>query len=386
MKLLHTADWHAGRTLHGLERTPEIREVLAEIAEIAQTEAVDLILVAGDIFDNKNPSAEAEETIYDFFLRVRDIPSVVIAGNHDSPQRLEALRQLLKLANVHVIGQPRIASQGGVFDLAVKNEVARIAALPFVSERRIVKVTELLEMDVGQQLERYQENMRKLISNLTASFDDDVVNILMMHATMDGATLSHSEYTFHSSETYALKPDILPITANYIALGHIHKPQGIKNFAENLGGYSGSIIQLDFGEAEGKRVCIVEARAGQPTQVKDIALKAGKRLKRLSLAYQDLERKHFDLLEFPGYLKLHITLDQPRPGLKDRIKQSLPNVLAVELELPEVEAVATTQDTSQMNLLEAYHDYYKNERRQDMPPHLQEAFKELLAMQDEVAL
>jgi DNA repair protein SbcD/Mre11 len=154
VKLLHTADWHAGRSLHGLDRTPEIREVLQEIADIARAEAVDLILVAGDIFDNKNPSAEAESAVYDFFSSMQDIPSVVIAGNHDSPQRLEALRHLLKLANVYVVGQPRIASQGGVFDLLIKNEVARIAALPFVSERRLIKVAELLDMDIGQQLER----------------------------------------------------------------------------------------------------------------------------------------------------------------------------------------------------------------------------------------
>ncbi len=301
------------------------------------------------------------------------------------PNASKALRHLLKLANVYVVGQPRIASQGGVFDLPIKNEVARIAALPFVSERRLVKVAELLEMDLGQQLERYQENMRKLIKNLS-TFDPDYVNILMMHGTMDGATLSHSEYTFHSSETYALKADILPIDANYVALGHIHKPQGIQGFSENMGCYSGSIIQLDFGEAEGKRVCIIEAQANVPTQVKEIALKGGKRLKRVSLDYQDLERKHFDLLEFPGYLKLHVKLDQPRPGLKDRIKQTLPNVLAVELELPQSETETPKVDTANMNLLEAYSEYYKHERGQDVPEGLQAAFKDLLEVQDEVAL
>jgi DNA repair protein SbcD/Mre11 len=386
VKLLHTADWHAGRNLHGLERTAEIREVLQEIAEIAKTEAVDLILVAGDIFDNKNPSAEAEEAVFDFFLSTKAIPSVVIAGNHDSPQRLEALRQLLKLANVHVVGQPRIASQGGVFDLPIKGETARIAALPFVSERRIVKVTELLEMDVGQQLERYQENMRKLIKNLSSSFDPDVVNILMMHGTMDGATLSSSEYTFHNSETYALKADVLPIEANYVALGHIHKPQGIHGFSDHMGCYSGSIVQLDFGEAESKRVCIVDAQAGQPTTLREVPLKGGKRLKRVSVDYQDLERKHFDLLEFPGFLKLVVKLDQPRPGLKERIKQSLPNVLAVELELPESESELSVVDVAHMNLFEAYGQYYKHERAQDTPEHLQAAFKELLELQDEVSL
>lgn len=386
MKLLHTADWHAGRTLHGIDRTPEIREVLQEIAEIAKTEAVDLILVAGDVFDNKNPSAEAEEAVYNFFLSLREIPSVVIAGNHDSPQRLESVRQLLKLANVHIFGQARIASQGGVFDIPISQEVARVAALPFVSERRIVKVAELLEMDVGQQLERYQENMRKLIKNLTASFSYDVVNILMMHATMEGATLSHSEYTFHSSETYALKADVLPPEASYVALGHIHKPQGIQGFSEHMGCYAGSILQLDFGEAPGKRVCIVEAQPGRLTQVKYIKLQGGKPLKRVSLHYQDLERRHFDLMEFPGYLKLHLKLDQPRPGLKDRIRQALKNVLAVELDLPEVETSVSMPDTSQLDLLEAYRQYYSSERAQDIPQDVQQAFKELLELQDEVIL
>ena len=90
MKILHTADWHAGRVLHGQPRTPEIREVLREIAELARTEAVDLVLVAGDLYDTRNPGAEAEAAVYEFFKTLGDarIPSVVIAGNHDAPGRL----------------------------------------------------------------------------------------------------------------------------------------------------------------------------------------------------------------------------------------------------------------------------------------------------------
>ena len=132
MKLLHTADWHAGRTLHGVDRTPEIREVLREIADIALSEAVDLIIVAGDVFDSKNPGADATSAVYEFFLKTgaAGVPSVVIAGNHDSPSRLDASSDLLKLTNVHLVGHPKVAGQGGVFDLEIGNETARVAALP----------------------------------------------------------------------------------------------------------------------------------------------------------------------------------------------------------------------------------------------------------------
>lgn len=391
MKLLHTADWHAGRTLHGVERTSEIREVLQEIAEIAKQQAVDLILVAGDVYDSKNPGADAEAAVYEFFRDVgaAGIPSVMIAGNHDSPSRLDAVAHLLNLANVHVVGHPKVSSQGGVFDLELAGETARIAALPFVSERRIVKVGELLDSDPGQWLEKYQQGMRKLIQNLTAGFSSEVVNLMLMHSTMDGATLSQSEYTFHCTDTYALNSDILPESVNYVALGHIHKSQAIQGFTESAGRYSGSILQLDFGEqADDKFVYIVEAKAGKPTElIEAVKLQGGKRLKRVMLELDALERKLDDIRDFDGWLKLKLKLEQPRPGLKDRIKQEFKHVLSVEIELPEQEEMQETGvDLEKMSLLEAYGQYYLEQRGKDLPDNLKDAFNSLYAgKEDEVA-
>jgi DNA repair protein SbcD/Mre11 len=354
--------------------------VLREIADIAQLEAVDLILVAGDLFDTRNPGADAEEAVYEFFLTTgkANIPSVVVAGNHDSPSRLEAIKHLLKLANVRVIGNPVVSKQGGTFELHINGETARIAALPFVSERRILKVAELLNADPGQWLEKYQEGMRKLIANLTEPFDTDTVNLLITHLTTDGATLSQSEYSFHCTETYALKADVFPDSLNYVALGHIHKSQRIKDFEEYRGRYSGSILQLDFGEqADTKYVYIIEARAGQTNAIQEIPLKSGKRLKRLSFHYDELERRTTDLQDFGGYLKLALTLDKPRPGLKERIKQSIPNVLAVEFEIANEELPKESMDLEKMTLLEAYAQFYQNEKSQTLPDDLRLAFKEL---------
>ncbi|CAA9587253.1 MAG: SbcD_Mre11 [uncultured Truepera sp.] len=383
MKILHTADWHAGRVLHGQPRTPEIREVLREVAELAKTEAVDLVLVAGDLYDTRNPGAEAETAVYEFFKTLGDasIPSVVIAGNHDAPGRLEAASGLLGLAGVRIVGEPKVAQQGGLLTLNLGGETARVAALPFVSERRIVKVQELLGGDPGAWRESYREGMRKLINNLTAPFRPDAVNLLLLHTTTDGARLAHSEYEFHCTENYTLDADLFPEACNYVALGHIHMPQRVEGLPENAGRYAGSILQLDFGEqGDAKYVYVLEARAGRPTEiVKEHALRAGKRLKRVSLAREDLDR-NLSELEWDGWLKLSIKLERPDPGLKDRLKRDYPNLLVVEQLLPEREGAAKRGvDQHTLSLVDAYAQFYDDERAAALPDDLRGAFNTLYA-------
>ena len=385
MKILHTADWHAGRTLKGQDRTSEIRETLQEIAELAVQENVDLILVAGDVYDKKNPGADAEAAVYEFFLATGEasIPSVVIAGNHDAPSRLDAVSGLLSKTKTHVIGEAKVAGQGGTFEMQIGDEVARIAALPFVSERRIVRYADLLNSDPGQWSERYRNGMKMLIDNLTKTFKNDAVNLLMLHTAMDGATLANSEYSFHCTSGYSLSHDMLPDKANYVALGHIHKPQSIQDFSEQAGRYSGSILQLDFGEAgDDKHVYIVEAKAGMPTQLLMVhTLKSGKPLRnvRIDSAKDELEKKLHSLEEFAGWLKLSITLDKPRPGLKDRIKQQLPNALAVEFTFPEAETELSERvDVDKLNLLESYAKFYEAQRAKPLDDEMRSVFNELL--------
>lgn len=366
MRLLHTADWHLGRRLYGVDRTAEIAEVLAEIAEVAKRWAVDLVVVAGDLFDSKTPSAEAEAAAYRFFLELGQagIPSVVIAGNHDAPARLEAVRELLKLSRVELVGRPRVAQQGGVFDLSCGGETVRVAALPFVSERRIVKVAALLERDPGAWLSDYQAGMRKLIANLTASFSGNCVNLLVLHGTMHGAVLANSEYSFHTAEHYALPADCLPERCNYVALGHIHKPQPIAGYPEAAGRYAGSVVQLDFGEADDDKVVyLVELAPNRPSEILEAyRIQGGKPLRQLTVSPEQLEARQGELERFNGYLKLVLALEAPRPGLKERILRALPNVLSVELRLPQPAAEPVAPAAGELDLLAAYDAYVVSER------------------------
>ena len=395
MKLLHTADWHAGRVLKGQSRTPEVGEALEEIASLAIEEQVDLILVAGDLYDKKNPGADAEAAVYRFFRTVSDagIPSVVIAGNHDSPGRLDAVSSMLELAQTHVLGEAKVAGQGGAFQLQVGDEVAQIAALPFVSERRIVRYADLLNSDPGEWSRKYREGMQKLIANLSKDFSPEKVNLLLLHTAMDGATLANSEYVFHCTSSYSLGHESFPDRVNYVALGHIHKPQPVSGFNENVARYSGSLLQLDFGEVnDTKYAYIVDARAGQPTElVKAHEIKAGKELKhvRLNTAKDDWETKLMNLEEYPGWLKISLKLDKPRPGLKDRIKTWLPNALGIEFEYPGVELEQEADvDVDKIDLKDAYAQFYEAQRGKDLPQDLLGTFEELLAegFEDDEAL
>ena len=107
MKIVHTSDWHVGRRWKGIQRLDEIEAVLDHLAEFIEREAVDLVLHTGDVFDRRNPPAEAERLVNRFFVRVGKAGAhmVVIAGNHDDAQRLDARSLLAEYANVQILGR-----------------------------------------------------------------------------------------------------------------------------------------------------------------------------------------------------------------------------------------------------------------------------------------
>ena len=382
MKVLHTADWHAGRGLHGVDRTGEVKEALEELAELVKVEQVDLVVVAGDLYDNRNPSAAAEEAVYRFFLDVSaaGVQSVVIAGNHDSPQRLDAVGSLLGLAGVHTIGAFRPAGGGGAFDLAVRGERVRVAALPFLSERRMIGAADLVGGDQAGQQGSYRETMRKLVGNLTAGMDGTTVNLLLMHTTFEGASLANSEYVFHSTNSYTVPASIVPEEVTYAALGHIHKPQGVQGLSDAKARYPGSLLQLDFGEAGSERsVVLTELRAGRAPEYTLRPMVAGKRLKRAVVAEDELDRRAAELAEFPGWLKLVVKLERPRPGLKERLQRDLPNLLVVEQQLPgESASDEPGFDLAALDLVASFRDYLRAERGDDGQDELVGTFADLL--------
>ncbi|WP_420595417.1 metallophosphoesterase family protein [Deinococcus sp.] len=388
MRVLHTADFHAGRTLRGYDRTPEIREALTEIAGLARSEKVDAVLVAGDLFDTVNPPADAESAIFAFFLALRDagIPSIVIAGNHDSGSRLSGLSGLLGWVGVQVVAQPTNDPAQMIRHIETKSgEKLVVGALPYLSERRLVKAADVLGADVGMWRQKYREGMNFFLRKLAEGFAPGAVNMLMLHATLDGAVASGSDrgMAFDLTNSYTVSPLQLPAAAQYVALGHVHKPQQLG--ASPLTCYPGSIIQLDFGEGgEKKQVNLVEVEAGRPAKMHPIPLVSGKELRTIITDLEQLDARLSALGGFDGLLKVVVRAPAGTalPGLKDRVLRQFPNALGVELDAVKDEASLQAESREGLSLEQLYERFHR-EKRGELPPALRDLFKETdLAVRD----
>ncbi len=278
MRILHTADWHLGRTLEGRSRLTEQAQFLDELVSIADKEKVDVILMAGDVFDSVNPPALAEKLFYESIKRLSNggkRPVAVIAGNHDSPERLTAAKPLADSHNITLVGLP--IAQVVPIIVPEKNEKLILAALSYPSEARL---HELLEKENDELLIRnsYDERVRGLFEKMTTSFTNETINIAMSHLFVAGGNSSDSERPIEVGGAYTVAANSLPATAQYVALGHLHRPQTVKK-ANTIARYSGSPLAYSFSEANyTKSVSIIEAKANEPVSVTEIPLSSGKPL------------------------------------------------------------------------------------------------------------
>jgi len=277
MRILHTSDWHAGRVWKGVDRLPELAAVLENIGNFVEHDSIDLVLMSGDVFDSGVPSAEAERLVFGFLKRIggAGAHTIVIAGNHDYPARLDAWGILAELVNVHVIGRPRRAEAGGVIEVTNgAGETAVVACVPFAPPRAFVSAFELAASETEAR-QRYADSLRAVVEHLAVRFRPEAVNLLMAHTHLEGAILSGSERQVHIGEEWAASAQALPAFAHYVALGHIHKPQRIET-APAPTYYAGSPLQLDFGEVgEEKSFVVIDARPRQPARVERVPYRGG---------------------------------------------------------------------------------------------------------------
>lgn len=334
MRLLHTADWHVGRTIRGHSRADEHRAVLAEIVTLVADNDVDVVLIAGDQFDTAAPSAEAEQIVYRALLDLAATGAqvVLVAGNHDNPRRWGAIAPLLQRSDVHAAATVRRPDDGGVIEVTSRaGDVAKVALLPFISQRSIVKAEQLMALEAGHHASHYAERCKLIIARMAEHFTDDTVNLLLGHLTVTGGrpVLGGGERAAHTIFDYFVTPQSFPPSAHYVALGHLHLPHRIPGPAPLW--YSGSPLALDFGEAErdAKAVLIVDVAPDTPAQVREVALTAGRRLRTLHGTLDELVGRR-DQLDPDAYLR--VVLDEPpRSGLARMVREEFPHAVDVSI-------------------------------------------------------
>jgi len=323
VRLLHTSDWHVGRKIRGRSRAGEHRAVLSEIAAIAGERNVDATLVSGDLFDFSAPSPEDEEIVYRALLDLAEVgPVLVVGGNHDNPARLHAIRPLLDRARVTVLGRPASPENGGV--VVTESLGLKVALLPFVSQRGIVKAAEIMELDPDQHAQDYEARLRRIVSSLTDDMGPDTVNVLAGHLTVYGAESGGGEREAHIFG-YAIPPQAFPGSLSYVALGHLHRQQRIP--APSPVWYSGSALQLDFGEVgDQKGVLLVDAEPGKPATVEPVPLASGTRLVQVKGTLEQVLSLAPELED--AYVKVLLD-EKARAGLNEEIRAAIPGVVDV---------------------------------------------------------
>ena len=340
MKILHTSDWHIGRTLYGRKRYEEFESFLTWLVETIQQNEIDALLVAGDVFDTTAPSNRAQELYYRFLCRVAASSCrhvVVIAGNHDSPSFLNAPRELLKALNVHVVGSSSESLEDEV--LVLRSELNApeliVCAVPYLRDR---------DIRVAEAGESVEDKERKLLAGIrshyaeVASFAEqkreelgvDIPIVAMGHLfTAGGQTVDGDGVReLYVGSLAHVTAGIFPASFDYLALGHLHVPQKV-NGLETIR-YSGSPLPMGFGEAkQQKSVCLVvfnhEKGQGKPPSVQLIDVPVFQKLERVKGDWESISSRMLELsaTDFQGWVEVIYEGEEVIGDLRERLETAV---------------------------------------------------------------
>lgn len=253
LRILHTADWHLGKLLGDLSRETEHAHFLDFLLDCIINEKIDVLLIAGDVFDSANPPQSAVAQYFQFLSELHqrsDCQVIVTAGNHDSPAHLEAPKSLLKLLRTHVIGHLPTDLLDALIPIpSAENPQLILAAIPFLRDK------DLRSGQSGQSAAEIQSALNQSITEIYQQaaararelYPAPIPLIALGHLTVAGSNSSDSEREIHIGGLGALPADKFPADFAYVALGHLHRPQACGRH-ENIR-YAGSPIPLSFSEA-----------------------------------------------------------------------------------------------------------------------------------------
>jgi exonuclease SbcD len=343
MRLLHTSDWHLGHTLYDTSREPEHAAFLEWLLETLAAREVDALLVAGDIFDTTNPSAEAQAAWYQFIARARQrcprLDVLVIGGNHDSAARLEAPDPLFAALGVRVVGGlPREQGALDLERLVVPVHDARgavgawVAAVPYLRPADLPPVGE----DAADRLiEGVREVYATALEGARTRRRPGQALVAMGHCYMVGTELSQlSERKILGGNQHALPVELFPEDVAYVALGHLHKSQRVGG-RESVR-YSGSPLPLSLAEASyAHQVLLVELEGERLASVEPLWVPRAVDMLRVparDAATIDDVLATLEALpplepETPGwkrpYLEVCVALPRPEPALRSKVEKAL---------------------------------------------------------------
>lgn len=401
MRILHTADWHIGKLLEGKSRLEEQRIVLEQFVTIADTTDADVICIAGDVFDNGHPSAKAEMLLYHILKELSKQGQrlvILIAGNHDQPSRLEAIAPLAKEHGIIIYGTPRTKiSSGrygnfeiesldeGVFSFSCKGEKAIFACVPYVSEKTLNEVLYQEEDSDEKRAADYAEKIRALFQKRAFWYEKDTINVLISHVFTLGCKKDGSEQGLMLGNSYLLPPEVFPEKAQYVALGHVHRPQKVIGSHGRIR-YSGSPLPYRLQETVIAKQCsLVTLHPHKDVVVQEFYFDNPKPIEKwICKNYEEALKKCEENRDRSCYVYLQIYTDTYiREEQLKELKSYKEDILEVIPIFPETEQKRTETIFTEKTFQELFLDYYQEKKGVLPEEEILETLQEILKKEDE---
>jgi exonuclease SbcD len=277
MRLLHTSDWHIGIKLGTYDYLPSQKDFASWLLATVKSEAIDVVLVAGDIFDRAIPPSEAVDLVDELFVNLIDtgVSVVVISGNHDSAERLNFCSKAMENAGLYIRTEQRsLADVGAPIHITENGETVSIIPIPYLDPQRVIEIGEAERSHGGLVDEVLKVRIKEVA--------DPSKTVVMSHAFVAGGTESDSERKISIGGTARVATDSYK-PFGYVALGHLHRPQqvgGINMY------YSGTPLQYSFSEEHQKSVRIIDI--GEDVQTRIIDIPVGPKVETLTDSLENL--------------------------------------------------------------------------------------------------
>lgn len=289
MKILHTADWHLGKKLHKHDLSKDHQLFLDWIILLIQKQKIDLLLISGDVFDLANPPIESRAMYYWFLKQMIQLNCKIIitGGNHDSAQMLDAPREILQMLDIKVVGGAITPIENEI--VVLENLV--VCAVPYL---RDADLRQAIEGESGtSRVENVRLGIKKHYDTLAEICQEKYPNlpkIAMGHLYANGSISSESEREIQIGNLASVDGNDFSQTFDYVALGHIHRPQIIGG-NERIR-YSGSPIPLSFSEKNDQKIVLVlELSENKIQEIKTVEVPKFRELKRISGTLEEVKAK-----------------------------------------------------------------------------------------------
>lgn len=325
MKIIHTSDWHIGKRLHNYDLHQDFDFFSNWLLNEIKERKVDLLLVSGDIFDLANPSSSARHQYYSLLIRLKEINCRVIltGGNHDSPAVLNAPKEILNAIDIHVIGNLPEDKENYIIPVIKENGDAVIVhAIPFLRDADLRNATD--GITYTDRIKAVQDGIEKVFEQSYKYGKGKYPNlpqIALGHLFTAGVSTSDSEREIQVGNEAKFDAHRLGKNFDYIALGHIHKPQKVSANIPIY--YSGSPIPLSFSERKDeKRVLLIDTQKGFEPQ--NLPIPIFRKLQRISGNLEDIISQMNNLeidTELTSLLEIELIEKKYNANLEDRFLQ-----------------------------------------------------------------